>query len=192
MFESTVEHFDGDSLQSEHLQHIIFAIKEYKNSLSNCSRTSTLWIQCLYHIVLVKHFIYAERTADWNLHLVIVKCILDLFVAAGRASYAKSERLYLQSIDALPEQHPWLQQCLQEKDYHAVRRSERYWAGLWSDLVLEQILMRSVKSRVGSNRGRGMDENTITMWIYSMNRLAGIHCAISSSSLTSQIHETCE
>ena len=35
-----------------------------------------------------------------------------------------------------------------------------------------------------------MDENAITMWIHSMNRLAGIHCAMSP--LTSQIHETSE
>ena len=32
LFESTVEHFDGESFQSEHLQHGIFAIEEYKNS----------------------------------------------------------------------------------------------------------------------------------------------------------------
>ena len=149
MFESTIEHFDGDSLQSEHLQHIICAIKEYKNFLSNCSRTSKLWIQYLYHIGLAKHFIYADRTSNWNHHLVIVKSILNLLVVAGRANYAKSARLYLQSMDVLPEQHPWLQQCLQEKYYHAVRRSKRYWAGLWSDLLIEQILMSSVKSCAG-------------------------------------------
>ena len=104
-FESTVEHFDRDYLQSEHLQNVIFAIKEYKNSLANCSRKSKLWIQYFYHIGLVKRFIYAERTADWNLPLVIVKRILNLFVAAGRVDYAKSARLYLQNMDTLPEQH---------------------------------------------------------------------------------------
>ena len=113
MSESTVEHFDGDSLQSEYLQHVFFAIEEYKNFISNCSRTSKLWIQYLYHVSLVKDFIYAERTGDWNLHLVTVKRMLNLFAAAGRVDYAKSARLYLQSMDALPEQHPWLHQCFQ-------------------------------------------------------------------------------
>ena len=108
MFESRVEHFDGGCLQSEHLQHVIFAIEEYKNCLSNCSRTPKLWIQYLYHIGLVKDFIYAEKTADWNLHLVTLKRMLNLFAAAGRVNYAKRARLYLQSMDALPEQHPWL------------------------------------------------------------------------------------
>ena len=113
MSESTVEHFDGDSLQSEYLQHVFFAIEEYKNFISNCSRTSKLWIQYLYHVSLVKDFTYAERTGDWNLHLVTVKRMLNLFAAAGRVNYAKSARLYLQSMDALPEQHPWLHQCFQ-------------------------------------------------------------------------------
>ena len=190
MSESTVEHFDGDSLQSEYLQHVFFAIEEYKNFISNCSRISKLWIQYLYHISLVKDFIYAERTADWNLHLVTVKRMLNLFAAAGRVDYAKSARLYLQSMDALPEQHPWLHQCFQEKSYHPARRTERYWAGLWSDFVIEQLLMRSVKSRGGLSRGGGMNENGPTTWIHSMHRLPGTHCAMSS--LTGLIHETSE
>ena len=61
MFESRVEHFDGGCLQSEHLQHVIFAIEEYKNCLSNCSRTPKLWIQYLYHIGLVKDFMQKKR-----------------------------------------------------------------------------------------------------------------------------------
>ena len=57
MFESTVEHFDVESFQSEHLQHGIFAIEEYKNSYSKYSRTSKVWIKYLYHIGLVKDFL---------------------------------------------------------------------------------------------------------------------------------------
>ena len=57
MFESTVEHFDVESFQSEHLQHGIFAIEEYKNSYSKYSRTSKVWIKYLYNIGLVKDFL---------------------------------------------------------------------------------------------------------------------------------------
>ena len=59
MLESTVEHFDEDSLQSEHLQHIMFLTEQRKSSLSNS--TSKLWIQYLYHIGLVKDFIYMQK-----------------------------------------------------------------------------------------------------------------------------------
>ena len=39
-----------------------------------------------------------------------------------------------------------------------IRRSDCYWAGLSSDLVIEQVLMRSMKTNGGLTRGRGMTE----------------------------------
>ena len=94
---------------------------------------------------------YAERTTNWNLHLVTVKRMLNLFAAASKLR--KSGRLYLQSMDTFPEQNLCLQQCFQEIGHHAVI-IERYWTGIWSDLVIEQVLMRSVRSRGGLSRGR--------------------------------------
>ena len=41
-----------------------------------------------------------------------------------------------------------------------VRRSERYWVGLPCDLIIEQVLMRSLKSTGGLTRGPGMSEVT--------------------------------
>ena len=37
--------------------------------------------------------------------------------------------------------------CVQEmrkfvEEYHTVRRSERQWAGLWTDIVIEQVQIR--------------------------------------------------
>lgn len=37
-----------------------------------------------------------------------------------------------------------------------VRRTNRHWSGLWSDLVLEKTLMGSFKSRGGLTSGHGM------------------------------------
>ena len=69
---------------------------------------------------LVNDFIFAERTGNWTLHLVPVKCMLNLFASAGRVNYAKSARLYLQSMDELPESFPWLYNCFKEKGLHAI------------------------------------------------------------------------
>ena len=60
---------------------------------------------------------------------------------------------------SLSEKYPWLHKQF-ENGKHAVRRSQRYWAGLWSDLVIEQTLIKSVKSTGGLTRGRGMQEGT--------------------------------
>ena len=91
-------------------------------------------------------------------------------------------------MDELPESYPWLYNCFKEKGLHAITRSERFWAGLWSDLVIEQVLMRSIKSRGDLSRRRGMNENARTIWIHSMHHLAGVHGAMSA--LTGQIHQT--
>ncbi|KAK7469717.1 hypothetical protein BaRGS_00036299 [Batillaria attramentaria] len=42
--------------------------------------------------------------------------------------------------------------------HHVIRRSDRFWAGLSSDLIIEQVLMGSLKSTGGLTRGTGMGE----------------------------------
>jgi len=81
-----------------------------------------------------------------------------LFYAAARHNlYAKSVDLHLQQMHKLNKDHPELEQLF-KKGFHVVRRSEKYWAGLSSDLVIEQALMRSLKTTGGLTRGRGMGE----------------------------------
>ncbi len=46
-----------------------------------------------------------------------------------------------------------------------VRRTDRYWAGLSSDLVIEQVLMRSMKTSGGLTRGREMTEQQQLIWL---------------------------
>ena len=50
---------------------------------------------------------------------------------------------------------------------HVIRRTNQYWAGLGSDLVIEQTLMRSLKSSGGLTRGSGMSEEQQTLWALS-------------------------
>jgi len=165
-------------------------LTESIDNLSESNRTAKLWKQYMYYIGLVKDFIFAERTGDWSFHLATVRKMLNLYAASGRVNYAKSARLYLQTMNELPEKHPWLFQCFNEKGYHTIRRSDRYWAGLWSDLTIEQVLMRSVKSRGGLSRGRGMSESVVSTWCLSMHKLAAIHQAMSK--LTNHQHQTSE
>ncbi|CAH3177828.1 unnamed protein product [Porites lobata] len=47
-------------------------------------------------------------------------------------------------------------------------RSDRLWAGLSTDLVIEQVLMRSLKTSGGLTRGRGFTEQQRLIWLLSM------------------------
>ena len=78
----------------------------------------------------------------------------------------------------LPDQNPWLHEQFVEHDFHTIRRSDRVWAGLWSDLVIEQALMRTLKDRGGLTGGRGMTE-AVRLWVYSMHKCSEIHGVMS-------------
>ena len=62
--------------------------------------------------------------------------------------------------------------------HHVIRRSDRYWRGLSTDLIIEQVLMRSVKSRGGLTRGRGMNEVQILIWLLGMPACAQVNLSL--------------
>ena len=99
------------------------------------------------YIDTLKLSIRAERVGNWNMHIIAVGRMLNLFAATGHFIYAKSARMYLQLMLELPAGHPWLHVQFTEHGYHTVRRGDRYWAGLWTDLTIEQVMIRSIKSR---------------------------------------------
>ena len=84
-------------------------------------------------------------------------------------------------------QYAWVYGKFQE-GYHTVRRSSRYWAGIWTDLTIEQVMMRSIKSRGGLTRGRGVHESARTLWINTLHRCSEIH--EETSELTNVVHKT--
>ena len=69
---------------------------KYKGSLAKTSRTAKLWLQYIEYVEAVKLFIQAERTENWNLHLIAVEKMMNLFAATGHINYAKSFGFYLQ------------------------------------------------------------------------------------------------
>lgn len=50
---------------------------------------------------------------------------------------------------------------------HVIRRTNQYWAGLSSDLVIEQTLMRSLKTSGGLTRGSWMIDDQRSQWTMS-------------------------
>ena len=107
--------------------------------------------------MVVKDFIYVERTSNWKLHLHCVSKMLNLFAATGHSNYAKCARFYLQEMKELPNTHPWLYAKFINVMHH-VKRSNKHCNGLSTDLAIKQSLMRSVKSRVGLSQGREYGE----------------------------------
>ena len=87
--------------------------------------TAKLWIQYIYYINIVKQFIQAERTGNWQNHLMVVRQMLNLFSATAHVQYARSARRYLQLMDELPTDFPWLYNLFHQ-GYYTIRRSDRF------------------------------------------------------------------
>ena len=148
----TVENF----CKNQRLQQLIQTLNVKKNDLKDF-KTAALWLQYLEMVELLHTFIKAERTGNWSLHLQCIHSMLPYFASAGHNLYAKSAYIYLQSMLDLEKTHPDIHTMF-SAGHHVLRRSERFWAGLSTDLVIEQVLMRSIKTSGDLTRGRGMNE----------------------------------
>lgn len=152
-------------------------LQEFKEALKAKSRTAKLWLLYMEYISIVKLFILAERTSNWELHLHALSQMLNLFASTGHSNYAKSARLYLQEMRNLPQTYPWLHDHF-TNGQHTVRRTEKNWAGIWTDLAIEQTLMRSIKSQGGLTEGRGMTESVRHLWVLSLSSSANVQSAM--------------
>ena len=74
---------------------------------------------------------------------------------------------YLQEMSELTNRHPNVYLKF-VNGRHVVRRGNNFWAGLSSDLVIEQTLMSSLKTSGGLAHGRGMSEEQRSLWTMSM------------------------
>ena len=159
------------------LERIKDSLKNHSESVKKSSRTSALWVQYMDMIDILRKFIRAERTGNWELHLQALQDMLPYMAASGHNSYTKSALLYLQQMSNLKTQHPDVQQHF-NKGLHVIRRSNRLWAGLSSDLIIEQVLMRSLKTSGGLTRGRGMTEHQRLLWLLSRPACAEVNQAM--------------
>ena len=117
-------------------------------------------------VEMTRMLIKADRTGSWLMHLQAVSNCLPVFAAAGHFNYLQSAHYYLQQMSDLEETHPDVHQKFLD-GFHIVRRSNQCWAGLSSDLVIEQMLMRSLKSIGGLTHGSGMTEDMRNLWTLS-------------------------
>ena len=125
-------------------------IATFSTSLSEKSPTEKLWLS--YNVKVVKEFKVAEKSCN----------------------YAKCSRIYVPEMNKAIASSDWLRKQF-EKGRQAVRRSNRFWAEIWSDLVIEQTLMRSIKCSGGLTRGCGFGEIVRNLWTTNVGFSATVH-----------------
>ena len=161
--ETTLE----DVALSDTLATVQQEVNKVKMELQSSSKTSQLWLQYQDMLRCARSLIMADRTGSWRMHLQAVTDCLPIFAAAGHFNYLKSAYYYLQEMSELENRHPDVYKKFLN-GRHVVRRSNKFWAGLSSDLVIEQTLMRSLKTSGGLTHGSGMNEEQRSLWTMSM------------------------
>lgn len=49
-----------------------------------------------------------------------------------------------------------------------IRRTNQFWSGNFTDMTIEQTLMRSMKTIGGLTHGRGITDTTLTKWVQGL------------------------
>jgi len=160
---------EEDITQSAVVKNFMENLEKQLQHTKEMGRTQKLWIQLIEMVEIVRMFIRAERSGDFFLHLHCVHEMLPIFHSSGHLNYAKSAQVYLQdSLELLSLMDPGEHDLFVKRGYFTIRRTEKFWSGVWSDMTIEQVLMRSFSSIGGLTGGRGITATTIATWINSM------------------------
>lgn len=77
-------------------------------------------------------------TGNFELHLQTVQRMIVFFIATGHISYARSAYIYLQDMINLKKNNPTVFAFFSNGNF-ITRRTDRFWAGLPDDLIIEQV-----------------------------------------------------
>ncbi|KAJ6640114.1 Coagulation factor X [Pseudolycoriella hygida] len=122
-----------------------------KTNLSLLGPTNRLWLQYLKMIDILKSNIRSERIGNFKLNLQTLQAMEPFFAASGHNNYTKSVRVFLQDMQDLSRTNPEVYSFFLDGNF-ITRRKNRFWSGLPDDLVMEQVLMRCIKSAGGLTR----------------------------------------
>ncbi|CAH2101246.1 unnamed protein product [Euphydryas editha] len=93
--------------------------------------------------------------------------MLPYFHAAGHYQYAKYGQIYLQSMANLELiMDPVEYDEFTKEGYFTIRRSDKAWAGVWSDMSIETTLNRFFGTDL--THGRGVDPSVVTRYLIAM------------------------
>ena len=168
-------------IQDDRVKKVTTVVEHLCDQAAGKGRTATLWINYFMLVSIIRLFICAERTGNWWLHVHSVKQMLPYFHAAGHLAYAKSAHLYIQQMMELHNVMPEKEyKQFTEDGYFTIRRSHRFWSGIFSDQTIEQFLMRLLKTSGGMTRGRGITDSTLARWVHSLPQCVPICDALES------------
>ena len=140
------------------------------------SKMFAFWDEYGEMVKLLLQFVKAERTGNWELHLSSVSAMVPHFFAMDRPNYACWLPVYIMDMRQLATKHPQVHQEF-ANGYHAVSRSGKPFAQVWTDMALEQTINADSKSKGGII---GISQNTgaLDRWFLTSHERASVTTAL--------------
>ena len=127
----------NDAIQGDCITKLHSEIDKWRDSMQQY-RTAKLWLQFQETVAIMRMLIFSARTGLWGLYLQALHRMLPLLSSVGHNNYTKSLMIFLAKMAALPESHPHVHRAF-ENGLHVVRRTDNFWAGIFTDLHIEQV-----------------------------------------------------
>lgn len=147
----------------EILQDVMSIIQCHIKNIESRRKIAILWVQYFFFIFnLLRRFICAERSGNWYAHLKCVEKMILFFHSSGHFQYAKAAHLYFQDMYGLKtnmKPGEFKQFC--DEGYFIIKRLSKFWCGTWSDMTIEQTMMRSMKTSGGLTSSRGFNSSIL-------------------------------
>ncbi|KAK4880987.1 hypothetical protein RN001_004306 [Aquatica leii] len=154
------------SEENDNFQNVATKFRKTLSKMESNGPTAKLWVQYFRMVTLIKQFIKAERSGNWVLHLTTIQKMLPFFHASGHIFYAKCAQLYIQDMLTLKDRmDPLEYNKFTSEGYFTIRWTSKFWSGIWSDMTIEQTLMKTIKSSGGLTRGRGIIDTVFLLII---------------------------
>ena len=101
--------------------------------------------------------------------------MLPIIAAAGHSQYVKGARFYAQLMQMNLSTYSSVDNIFSVYKFHTVRYSKFEWSGIWTDLSIEQTLMRAIKSGGELTGGKLRNQSSAyKVWVSLLNYFSEI------------------
>ena len=128
-----------EELQKETLE-LLSLFDVFKSESKANSKMFALWEEYSHMIKLLFQFVKAERSGNWDMHLLCVSAMIPYFYASmDRPNYARWLPVYLMDMRQPVTKHPDVHHEFMN-DNHALSRPSNPFAQVWTYMALEQSI----------------------------------------------------
>ena len=165
------------SLQEE-LKEVMKWFKKFKEEQCASSKLFAYWEGYNAMVNLLLHFLQAERTGDWKLHLSAVAAMTPYFFAMDRHNYARWLPVYLADMHQIESKHPRVYGEFMRGN-HVVCRSSHPFSQVSTDMALEQSINADSKAK-GGIVGISIRPAALQRWFLTSHERAAIASSLKS------------